>query len=87
MESNVKTPSGTFLSIDMLYAFVAADEKGEGIMGIQGPNKEWLPMVGADMERVKQLYPVAKQISNISGKSFKVIKFSKREDITDQVNA
>lgn len=77
--------AGYFLKIDEMYAFVASDDEGEGIMGMRMPNGDWMPFVGADMQRVYSLYPVAEDISKVSGKPFKIIKFSNRTDITEQV--
>jgi hypothetical protein len=75
------------LVIEEMFAFVAEDEQGEGVMGfMDSRNMQWVPLVGADMDRVSSLYPIAVDISLISGKPFKVLKFSKREDITEEVN-
>lgn len=76
------------LRIDEMFAFIAEDEEGEGLMGatlpIQG-QMMFTPLVGADMERIKSLLPVAQQISQATGKSFKVCRFHQVEDITQQV--
>jgi len=72
--------------IEEMFAFVAEDEDGEGIMGFKMPGGGTLmPMVGADMARVKSLYPIAEHVSKLTGKSFRVLKFSTREDITDDI--
>ncbi len=68
-------------SIDDLYAFIAADDEGEGITAFQAPGGMMLPMVGADMERVESLRPVAQQIAAMTGKRIVVAKFSAREDL------
>lgn len=74
------------LKIDSIYAFVAIGEEGEGIMAgstvIDGIPM-MLPLVGADIERVISLYPMAKQISKASGRDFKVYKFDNKSDVTE----
>lgn len=76
------------LTIDAMYAFVADTgeaEVGEGIMGfLDQTTNQWIPMVGADMARVEQLYRMAELIALSQGVTFKVLKFSNREDITEQ---
>ncbi|GAJ00969.1 unnamed protein product [marine sediment metagenome] len=68
------------LKIEQMFAFVACTEEGEGVIGFKGSDG-WMPMVGADMDRVKSLLPmvVAMDID------FKILKFEGRVDITDQV--
>lgn len=68
------------LKIEQMFAFVAYDEEGEGVMGFK-VSDGWMPMVGADMDRVKSLLPVAVAM----GVDFKILKFEGRVDITDQV--
>jgi len=70
--------------IDEMFAFVA-EESGpddEGLIGFKSGDS-WIPMVGADMARVNSLKPVAKQISKITGKSVKVLRFTNREEIEE----
>lgn len=69
------------LRIDEMFAFVAIDKTGEGVMGFMGPSGQWFPMVGADMARVDQLRPMAQEIARTSGKEIKLLKFSKREEL------
>lgn len=71
--------------IEKMYAFIAYDNVGgEGIMGIN-LGGSWLPLVGADLARVKSLYPIAKQIKEVSGKNFRVCTFDNRKDVTESV--
>jgi hypothetical protein len=44
-------------------------------MGFMGPNRQWMPMVGADMARVKDLKPIADQIAQAANKSYKILHF------------
>lgn len=78
------------LKIDSIYAFIAADDEGEGIMGaemeINGKNM-MMPLVGADIARIKSLYKIAEEISKVSNTSFKVYKFSGKMDITEEIRS
>lgn len=70
------------LSIDRLFAYIAIDDEGEGVCGaLIGPGGSWMPLVGADMERVEQLRPVAQMIADQSGKRIVLAHFEKREDV------
>lgn len=70
--------------ITEMFAFVAEDN-GEGVMGAMTNSGIMMPLVGADMARVTSLYPWAMRIKETTGKPFKILKFSTREDITEQV--
>lgn len=72
------------MKIETITAFVASDAEGEGIMGMN-TRDGWVPFIGADEARIKSLYPMAQKISEMSGKSFKVIRFSSQEDITKEI--
>jgi hypothetical protein len=67
--------------IDEMYAFVAVDEDGdEGIPAFS--NGQWLlPLVGADMDRVKSLMQVAQEMANQSQRPLKILRFSQTEQI------
>jgi hypothetical protein len=67
------------LRIEQMYAFVVVDDDGtEGVIGVPKPGGEWIPLVGADMRRVEQMTPIAKQLASAIGKSIDVLKFSQR---------
>lgn len=68
------------LSIDTLTAYIAVDDDGEGIMAWKGP-QGWMPMIGADEERIKQMRPIAEQLAAASGKRCVVAQFSVRTDL------
>jgi len=52
--------------IKEMYAFVSVGEDGdEGVMGFLGPNRNWVPMVGADMTRVTDLRKIADRITKV----------------------
>lgn len=64
------------LKIEKLFAFVVEDKEGEGICGMMMPNKQWMPFIGADMERVDELMPIAQQIADHTKKHIKILEFS-----------
>lgn len=70
--------------ITEMYAFVMEEDSpdDEGVMGMS--MGEWmLPLVGADMSRVKSLIPYANEIARAVNRPYKILRFSQREDITD----
>ena len=74
------------LKIESIYAIVAIGPQGEGVIGssmtIEG-QLMMVPFVGADIARIKQLIPHAKQIAQMTGTPFKVYKFDNKTDITE----
>lgn len=71
--------------IESMYAFVATEDDGtEGVMGAN-VGGQWFPFVGADLSRVKSLYPIAKNVSKTIGKPFKILHFTSKKDITEEV--
>jgi hypothetical protein len=76
------------LKIDCLYAYIAQSKDGEGVMGMSLPidgRMTMLPMVGADVDRIKSLLPIAKQIADQSGFTFRIYKFENKVDITEEI--
>jgi hypothetical protein len=74
------------LEIECLYAFIAQSDEGEGVMAAQvviGGTPTMLPLVGADLKRIKSLLPIAKQISQESGRPYRIYKFENKVDITE----
>lgn len=63
--------------ITEMFAFVVADkdENDEGVMGFGTPGGGMMPMVGADLDRVKSLIPIADQIKQVTGKAYKILHF------------
>ncbi len=62
------------LRITEIFAFCSKDETGdEGVIGFMGPDNSWMPMVGADMERVKSLHATAVAIGK-AAKSAVILK-------------
>jgi hypothetical protein len=64
-----------------MFAFVAVEDDGEGICGFLMPDGKWVPLVGADMERIDALRPIAKEIAEQSGKTIRLIHFSTRREL------
>jgi hypothetical protein len=69
--------------IKEIWAYVSEDEKGEeGICGFNDPRtNQWVPMICADEERLKSLKPFAHQISVVTKRNVKIVKFHTREDV------
>ena len=69
--------------IDEMYAFVAVDpaDDTEGITAFVEPGGTAMPMVGADMERVDSLRPVAESMAKRFGQTIQVLRFSQRTEI------
>lgn len=62
--------------ITQLFAFIA-DEDDKGNQGIMAFNDGhgWMPMIGSDLGRIKQLKPIADQIKGLTGKPYRIMKF------------
>jgi hypothetical protein len=78
---SVKLPNKRFLRIDQMYAFVSVGKDGdEGIIG-SIINGQYMPLVGADMERVESLRPYAQHAANQAGITVKLCLFSERKEV------
>lgn len=67
--------------IEKMYAFITKDENGEeGIMAELIGDK-WMPFVGGDWMRVKDLKKIAQVVTKESGKEIKIVEFSQRKVI------
>lgn len=68
--------------IEEMFAFVAEDTgpDDEGIVGVNTPGG-WMPLVGADMARVKSLRPVAQGLAKGLGKKIKLLHFTNRTEV------
>ena len=76
------------LKIESMFAYVAQDVQGEGIMASSMPingQMMMMPLVGADIARIKALLPYAQQIALHSGRTFKIYRFDHKVDITDEI--
>lgn len=68
------------LKIEAFYAFVANDEKGEGLIGME-INGSWIPFVAADEDRINSLRPLAIDIAKRSRRTVRLLKFSERTQV------
>lgn len=67
--------------IDEMFAFVADEGGGdEGVVATH-TGAGWMPLVGADMNRVDSLRPLAEELARITGREIRLIKFTNREDL------
>lgn len=88
MQKAVVVNNNPNLKIDSMFAFVANSDEGEGVMAatmmLYG-QPTMMPLVGADLDRIKAFLPLAKQISAQSGRPFKVYRFDNKMDITEEI--
>ncbi len=70
------------LVIQELYAYVSVDpeDQNEGIIAMATPSGP-LPLVGADIDRMKSLRKVAEDVAERSKIQVKLLRFSVREEI------
>lgn len=70
------------LKITAIYAWVATEaEGGEGIPAILLNDGAWMPLIGADIDRVKSLKKYAEQHRRDTGQPVRLVRFSKTEDL------
>ncbi len=73
--------------IDAIYALVAAERDGrEGICAASMPflgTRTNMPLVGADMDRVRSLRPLAEAIAHLTGLPVRLVRFSRRNDLEE----
>lgn len=71
------------LRIDEIYAFVAKHPNGdEGVMAFLATTGVYMPMVAADVDRVRSLVPVARNIARQAGVTFTIRRFTMMTDVT-----
>ncbi len=70
--------------IEAIYAFISIDEgpEDEGIVAALMGDK-WMPLVGADMDRVESLKPLAMGVARATGKRIVLARFGDREDLEE----
>ena len=74
--------AGGQLRIDEMYAFIQLDplDNTEGIIAFL-TSEGWMPMVGADMGRVRSLRERAQEVADQTGRPVQLVKFSTREEL------
>ena len=67
-----------------LFAYVVQDkdENDEGIMAIRHPDGGWIPLVGADRDRMIALRPQADIVALATRKPYRIMRFELKEEIT-----
>ncbi len=73
--------------IQAMHIIMVTDEQDgtEGIPAFMDPvTRRWMPLVASDHIRLEEIYKTAEIICRQHGKKFRVLKFSNREDVTDQ---
>ena len=72
----MRLQNGRFLKITEIFAFVSKDKEGnEGIMGAMQLDGTMMPLIGADVERVESLIPVADMIKKMTGMDYEIRYF------------
>lgn len=70
------------LHIDEVFAFISVDENGdEGVIAVKGHDGSYLPLIGADMERIDSLRHIAAHTGEANNMTVKLIKLSVREEL------
>ena len=72
-------------TIDAMYAWIATEpDGGEGV--VAASIGEWMmPLVGADIDRVKSLRNLAQRVRRQSGYEVRLVRFFGREDLEERV--
>ncbi len=70
--------------IECIYAFIMADAgpEDEGVIAARVGDM-WLPLIGADMDRVKFLRPFAETVAQVTDKKIVLARFGVREDLEE----
>jgi hypothetical protein len=67
--------------ITELYAFVVTCADGdEGIMAFKSGDITWMPMIGADLDRIESLRRIADAIAKETGTQYEVRYFTRRTE-------
>lgn len=71
--------------IERMFAFISENEEGEeeGICAFRDRTM-WMPMVGADNDRVKSLRPIAEDMVRVQKIKIKLVYFS-REEVFEEI--
>ena len=74
--------------IDRLFAYVAEDGDGEGLVGAPiGSGGSLMPLVGADAERMLSLRPFARTLARaVPGRRIRLVRFDVRTEIEEIVS-
>lgn len=69
--------------IQRMFAFVMEDQgpDDEGVAAFFEEPYGWMPMVGADLERIESLTPKAQGIANQEKKTIRVLEFELKGEL------
>lgn len=67
--------------IKTLMAFVSEDANGDEVIAAFKTELGWMPMIGADENRIKSLRPMALDLYLHTGIPIKLVRFTTREEI------
>lgn len=79
--SNTRLPNGRFDHIEVMFAWIASDDEGEGLLAIQGKDGAWKPLIGADRSRVDSWRAVALEIGMKSKREVRLVVYGPRKDL------
>lgn len=80
--STLHTPPNKLLRIDQVWVFVSLDEDGnEGVCAASLPGLGVVPLIAADEDRLKSLTGLAHEVSQLSGKTIRLIRLCTREEV------
>jgi len=68
--------------INEIYAVVANDERGEGVVATSIGGMT-MPLIAADRTRLKNIMSFARDMATERGQSLKLVKFTAREEIEE----
>ncbi len=65
------------VEITSVYAYlIVQDDGGEGVPAYRTPEGVWQPMMGADLERIESLRPLAQTFANRLGRPLRLVQFT-----------
>jgi hypothetical protein len=77
----VNDPGSLGFNIEKIYAVVAEDDNGEGIVAVMLGENQWLPLVFAKEEAIEKFKPIALSMAQIANRTTRVIEMSARRDV------
>ena len=75
----IHDPGNVLTRIDHLHAYLSVDDDGsEGVIAWPMGNTI-MPLIAADDRRLKEITPLAKRLSELTGKHVRLVRFTKRK--------
>jgi hypothetical protein len=75
----IDTPPNELPRIDQIWAVLSVDEGGEGV--VAAPIQQGMltvPLIAADEARLEIIMQLARQLTKLTGKKMRLVKFSTR---------